>query len=614
MFRTIWAVLAFWAVALGQQTGIITTIAGIGVAGFNGDDIPASQARINLEIPFEPGVEEVSHVRLDAQGNVYILDKGNNRVRRIGADGIIRTFAGSGRHAFGGDGGPATQADLDWPNSIAFDANGNAYISDQHNNRIRRVAANGTITTFAGSSLEPGYSGNGGPAAQARLDYPSGVAFDAAGNLYIADTFNNQIRRVTPSGVISAFAGVGGPAPGPGHGFGGDGGPAAQAVLDFPSGMAFDRNGNLYFADQHNNRIRRVTPEGVISTVAGSGVPGELGGGYAGDGGPATSALLNYPADVAFDGAGNLYIADQRNHRIRRVTPDGIISTVVGNGERGFSGDGGPPLQAALNGPSGVAVDGAGNLYITDHYNNRIRRVTSSGFTAAGVVSAASFLGGHVAPGQIISIFGVSLGPAAGVLGELDPGTGRLRTTLSDASVLFNDVPGPLFFVRQDQVNVQVPYEVAGQASVRIVARYQGSASSPVTVPVGPTAPGIFAVSGGRGQAAMLNQDFSVNSAANPAERGSIVQIYLTGQGQTNPPAVTGALPAPPLPAPNAAVAVTIGGRPAQVQFAGLAPGLAGLLQVNAVVPQDVTPGAVVELSVRIGDISSQSGVTLAVR
>ena len=181
--------------------------------------------------------------------------------------------------------------------------------------------------------------------------------------------------------------------------------------------------------------------------------------------------------------------------------------------------------------------------------------------------------------------------------------------------MLFANTPGALFFVRQDQINVQVPYELAGEISTQVVVRYRGASSPPMTVQVHPSAPGIFTITqDGRGQAALLNQNSTVNSATNRASRGSVVQIFMTGQGQTNPAGVTGALPTFPTPTPTLPVAVTIGGRLAQTQFVGLAPGFAGLLQINAVVPQDVTPGTDVELSVTIGAISSQVGVTLSVQ
>jgi uncharacterized protein (TIGR03437 family) len=709
--RTIWLAALAAAAALAQSQGIITTVVGTGNPAFSGDGGPAARAELAMATG-DGELEEYAHIAFDAQGNLYIPDQFNNRVRRVDRNGIITTVAGTGEYAFSGHNVPATGAALANPTAVLADAAGNLYICDQHNNRVRRISPDGIITTFAGNG-DHGWSGNGAPAMQAALDFPGGLARDPAGNIYIADTHNNQIRRVAPNGIITAYAGTGE------HGYGGDGGSALRAVLDWPAGLAFDPQGNLYIADQHNNCIRRVSPAGVITTIAGRG-PNDWG--YAGDGGPAVNALLDYPADVAFDAQGNLFIADQANSRIRKVDRNGIITTVVGNGTPGFAGDGGPPLLAMLDYPSGITFDAEGNLYINDHYNNRIRKVvfnppalawststlsfaaTAGGaappaqtltlsnpgagslsfsmltdqpwlsvspqngtlgtspvtvtvavrlaslaageytgqitvqapgaanspqrvrvsltmravaapppaFTAAGVVHAATFASGPIAPGQILSIFGSNLGPVEGVGLLLDTATGRLATNRAGVTVLFNDVPGPLFFVRQDQINVQAPYELAGQAAVRIVVRNVDTAGAPVAVPLAPAVPGVFTVSQGRGQAALLNQDFTPNSAANPASRGSAVQIFLTGQGATNPPAATGQLPQAPFPVPLLPVTVTIGGRSAQTLFVGLAPGLVGLLQVNAVVPEDVAPGQA-PLQVSVGSTPSQTGVTLAV-
>ena len=616
--RILLALLLLLAPAFSQTAGTISTVAGSGVAGFNGDDKPALQASLNFglgEVSLDE--EDIIHITVDAAGNLYIPDRDNHRIRKVNTSGTISTVAGNGTYAFTGDNGPATSASLAWASSAKLDAAGNLVIADQQNNAIRRVGSDGVIRTIAGRPPNFGFTGNGGPATQALMDYPTDVAFDSAGNMYIADQFNSWIRRVSTDNVMSVFAGDA--AQPDTYTFSGDGGPANKATLDFPASVAADRSGNVYFADQYNHRIRRIAPDGTISTVAGSGRIGGSGGGYAGDGGLATSALLNFPVDVAVDASGNLFIADQRNDRIRMVSTTGIITTVAGSGQKGFSGDGGPATQASLDGPSGVTLDASGNLYIVDHYNYRIRKVTfapAAAFPANGVTSAASFLPGHVAPGQIISIFGVNLGPATGVSGALDPATGKLATTLSDTTVLFNNTPGPLFFVRQDQINVQVPYEVSTSGNVQIVVRSKVGTSSAVAIPTGPSAPGIFTVSGGRGQAALLNQDSTVNSAANPADRGTVVQIFMTGQGAVSPAVATGALAPtqPPFALASLPVVVTIGGKTATLQFSGLAPGFVGLLQVNAFVPQDVTPGAAVELSVKVGDISSQGAVTLAVR
>ena len=340
-----------------DSTGTITTIAGTEKRGFSGDGGPAIQAPLFLP----------TGVAVDGAGNLYIADQYNHRIRKVDSTGTITTIAGTGERRFGGDGGPAIQAQLDEPTGVVVDGAGNLYIADLANHRIRKVDSTGTITTIAGTG-ERGFGGDGGPATQARLNYPYGVAVDGAGNLYIADLANHRIRKVDSTGTITTFAGTGE------RGFGGDGGPAIQAQLDAPSGVAVDEAGNLYIADWSNARIRKVDGTGAITTIAGTGERG-----FGGDGGPATQAQLDDPTGVAVDGAGNLYIADQYNHRIRRVDSTGTITTIAGTGELGFGGDGGPAIQAQLDYPTGVAVDGAGNLYIADQYNHRIRRVDSTG-------------------------------------------------------------------------------------------------------------------------------------------------------------------------------------------------------------------------------------------
>src|SRR5437773_2649081 len=266
--------------------------------------------------------------------------------------GAITTYAG---RDFSGDGGPATAARLLAPAGVALDPAGNLYIADTADHRIRKVTPGGTISTYAGSG-SCGFSGDGGPATAAQLSVPVGVALDPAGNLYIADHDNGRIRKVTSGGTISTYAGSGS------RGLSGDGGPATAAQLSSPHGVALDTAGNLYIAD--SNRIRKVTPGGTISTYAGTGT-----GPFSGDGGPATAAQLSSPAGVALDLTGNLYIADDGNYRIRKVTPGGTISTYAGGGSSNFSGDGGPATAAQLNVPVGVALDPAGNLYIADKDN-----------------------------------------------------------------------------------------------------------------------------------------------------------------------------------------------------------------------------------------------------
>ena len=342
-------------------TVIVTTVAGNGVAGFSGDGGLATSA--SLYYPFG--------VAVDAAGNLYIADESNHLIRKVTPAGIISTVAGNGFGGFSGDGGAATSARLGLPTGVTVDAAGNLYIADESNQRIRKVTPAGVISTVAGNGVA-GFGGDGGLATSASLYGPFSVSVDAAGNLYIADYFNQRIRKVTPAGVISTVAGNGI------AGFSGDGGLATSAVLQNPYGVSVDAAGNLYIADYDNQRIRKVTPAGVISTVAGNGIAG-----FGGDGGLATSASLYYPSGVSVDAAGNLYIADRHDQRIRKVTPAGVISTVAGSGVAGFGGDGGLATSASLYYPSGVSVDAAGNLYIGDQSNQRIRRVRDTTYTLA---------------------------------------------------------------------------------------------------------------------------------------------------------------------------------------------------------------------------------------
>jgi sugar lactone lactonase YvrE len=332
----------------------------------------------------------------------------------------INTVAGTGTAGYSGDGGPATSAQLCTPAGVAVDSSGNLYIGDTGNHRVRKVAVGGTISTVAGTGTAS-YSGDGSPAASAQLNYPTGVAVDSSGNLYIADEFNHRIRKVTPGGTISTVAGTGT------AGYSGDGSPATSAQLNYPYGVAVDSNGNLYIADDGNHRIREVASGGTISTVAGTGTAG-----YSGDGGQATSAKLYSPTGVAVDSSGNLYIADHQNNRVRKVATDGTISTVAGTGTAGYSGDGGSATSAQLDYPTGVAVDSSGNLYVGDFYNNRVRKVTAGGTisTVAGTGTAGySGDGGPAASAQLNAPSSVAV-DAAGRIYVADS-TSRIRILTS---------------------------------------------------------------------------------------------------------------------------------------------------------------------------------------
>ena len=341
--------------------GMISTVAGNGQWIFRGDGGPATQSPLFL--PMGGAV--------DAAGDLYISDSNNQRIRLVtAATGLMTTVAGNGIAGFGGDGGPATAAQLNTPTDVKLDGAGNFYIVDSGNHVVRMVnPSTGLIWTVAGIGGKSGYSGDNGPATQAHLAYPSAVAFDGDHALYISDTGNNAIRKVDLStGIITTVAGTGV------AGYGGDGGPATSGQLNYPWGVALGNDGSIYIADLSNNRIRKVSPGGTLSTVVGTGTRG-----YGGDGGPAAQAQLNVPASVLMDVAGNLYVADSGNQLVRKVgVTSGIIDTIAGTYGGGIDSDGIAADATSLDGPYALFLDGLGNLYIADMFHQLIRVVNSN--------------------------------------------------------------------------------------------------------------------------------------------------------------------------------------------------------------------------------------------
>ena len=306
-------------------------------------------------------LEPVS-VAVDRAGNLYIGESGLPRVRRVDPGGTISTVAGTGLDGFAGDGGLATRAFIGPPVGLAADAQGNVYIADK-SNRVRKVSPNGRITTVAGSG-DGTASGDGGPATRAGLT-PNGIAVDGAGTLYIADTTNFRVRKVTPDGIITTAAGTGQ------NGFSGDGGPAKAAAIGETTAIAVDPGGTLYLGDRGNGRVRKVTPDGIITTVAGNGTRHATG-----DDGPARAAGFETIYGIAVDGSGNVYVSDMHVQRVRRIGADGVVVTAAGSGQSGLLGDGGPAKVAEVSNPVGLAVNSAGQLYVADFGNNRVRVVS----------------------------------------------------------------------------------------------------------------------------------------------------------------------------------------------------------------------------------------------
>ena len=337
-------------------------------------------------LAFRAKLHKPRAVAIDGEGNLFIADAYNNRVRKVDRDGIITTVAGTGERAFGGDGGPATEASLFWPNGLAVDNEGNLYISDWGNNRIRKVDRNGIITTFAGTG-EFDFKGDGGPASEATLRWPLGIAIDLHGNLFITDSFNRRVRMVDTNGVISTVAGVKG-------GTNQDGVPARDAILVRPYDVATNAAGELFIADTRDYRIRKVDRQGIISTIAGTGRPR-----HGGDQGPALQATLHRPHDVAVDHHGSLFIADTWNHNIRKVGRDGIISTLTSTKHRttltprdtALPQDGSLRVSTTLFDPVGIAVDGIGNLFVIDKRNNCVYKMNQNG--AISVIAGRGMAG-----------------------------------------------------------------------------------------------------------------------------------------------------------------------------------------------------------------------------
>ena len=777
---------------------VIRTVAG---TDFVGDGGPATSAILS----------QAEGIAVDNHGNLYVADADDNRVRKVGPGGIIQTLAGTGAAGFGGDGGPAARAQLNHPYGLALDQSGNVYVADLGNARVRKIAVDGSISTVAGGGVVAA-SVSGTSALSVKLNAPRNLTLDRDGNLYISDFGASQVYRVTPGGTLTVFAGTGD------VGAGGDGGLAALADLSAPAGLAFDSTGALLIADSGNNRIRKVAsakistayslaaPTGVAVGATGTvylagagylGTPsrvilnvpaldlavdaagnlyftagalveriasnGQLsivaGNGaaryYGGDGGPASLARLHDPEGLALDDAGNLYIADTGNHRIRRISAEGMMTTLAGTGEPGARGDGGVALAGQLNGPRGIAVDGQRNVYIADAHNNRVRRVSAAGnlstaldglndpeavavdaqgtlyiadtandrvlrVTAGGFVTTLAevvrpaglavdqtgnvFISEssritRIAPNGTLTVMVVGLraprgiavaengdlifaetgahrvirfsaatgitatiagtgapgfsgdgdaapaaqlsGPA-GVATDLtgsvwiaDSGNNRVRlltpppprqvasaTVVHSATlaigpvapgeivtiygvgfdakplqVMFDGNAGQIFFANATQINARAPSALTPGSTVGVSMMSGQTAIAGAVVDVAAAAPGLFTLAGGIGPAAALNQDLTLNSGSNPAARGSIVVLFATGEGTS-----------------AAAVSLKIGDTTAELLYAGPAPGFPGLMQINARVPGGVAPSGNVPVVLSVGDASSQPGVTIAVQ
>ena len=415
------------------SAGVVSTVAGSPVYGFSGDGGPALMAtfrfpngvtvggngdlyiedtgnfRIRAVYPdgnmntvagdgqFEPtpdgtpaanaSLSGPNFLSFDPSGRLLIADTGDYTVKRINSDGTIQTIAGTGIQGVGQGyqlvyGGPATGTLMGTPRQAVADANGNIYVSDDYAGVVYIITPDGNLNIFAGQVGVYQYGGDNIAATSSSFVKPQGLALDSSGNLYIADPANNRIRKVSTNGTITTFAGTGK------AGFSGDGGPATQAMLDYPQTIAFDSTGDLIIADRVNNRLRMVTPDGNITTIAGNGTAASTG-----NGGPALSASLNNPFVVATDSSGNIFVIETGGTTVREISSNGTISAIAGNGQLGFGGDGGPALEASFGDADGLATDLSGNLYISDFDNNRVREVQTTAATASAVPPSLTFLG-----------------------------------------------------------------------------------------------------------------------------------------------------------------------------------------------------------------------------
>ena len=555
----------------------------------------------------------VAGVIVDRSGNIWCTS--GNRVLRINRLGEETVVAGQVRPGFSGDGGPAVQASLSSPLGLALSPDGTLYVADQGNHRIRRISPTGIITTFAGTGA--GFGGDGGPATAARLYDPQDVALDPAGNLLVTDTSNARIRRITPAGVITTFAGTGRFA------FAGDGGPPLLADMN-PGWIAFGPEGTLYFTDDGsltpagNKRVRQIR-NNVVTTIAGNGRDVS-----AGDGGNAQSSSFRSADGIAVDGAGNIYVAEYWGSRVRRISPDGIITTYAGTGASGNSGDGGPANAAQIRDPIGLAIDGEGSLFIADSGNARVRKVASPRPTISSTNAATpSFLGrAGFSSNMYVEIYGTNLSTSTRVWGGADFTGSLAPTSLDSVSVTVNGRPAFVYFISPTQININTPEDSAtGPVNIQVTNSFGVSNIGVATrTRLSPTLHSIAQFSSqGRAHVVAQTADFRsfigrpgmvTGVSFSPARPNDRIIIFALGCGPTNPPTQAGLAAAQnaPLALP---FELRIGGQRAEVPFAGVVAGTIGLYQFNVIVPN--VPGGDQPIELTVDGVLNNQNLYLAI-
>ena len=541
---------------------------------------------------------DIQNVTVDAAGNIYAADIYYHVVYKVDRLGTTTVVAGNKTRGYSGDGGLATSAQINQPTAVAVAADGTMYISDYGNARIRKVATNGIITTIAGTGAA-GFTGDGGAATSARIYAPQSMIIDPAGNLFFVDLGNYRIRKISTNGTINTVAGSG-----KCSAASGDGGPATSAD-SCPGWLAFGPDQSLYFTDDGDlrffghARVRKVATNGVISTVAGTGVSG-----FTGDGGPATAAQMRGVSGLAVDVAGNIYISDGLDSRIRKVDAGGMITTYAGTGGGGSAGDGGPALKAQINQPVGMALDSEGNLYFADRLNHKVRKIGLPPVPAIRTTAPAvtSFQGNAgFSSNTYLEIYGANFASTSRLWTGADFNGSSAPTSLDGISVTVNGKPAFIYYVSPGQININTPEDDAtGPVAIQVktalgfsnVVMSNRSRLSPTlqTVPQ-------FNV-GGKQYVVALTPDFATfigrpgmiqGVAFKTARPGDTIAIYALGCGPTSPATQAGVVAAQ-----NSALALPfelkIGGATAQVPFAGIVAGTIGLYQFNVVVP-DVPAG-----------------------